>query len=70
MKLFLASVMGKFSEKTLNSPSFFLLSGLVSSWKKSLKDCNWISRKSGYSNGFLMDAKFILSVVVAKVYKF
>ena len=28
--------------------------------KKSLKDFNWTSRKSGHSNGLLVDAKLIL----------
>ena len=43
----LIQIIGKFSEKTLNKPSFCLLSDVVSNWKKSLKDFNWISRKSG-----------------------
>ena len=35
------------AEKTLYKPSFFLFSGVVSSWKKSWNDLSCISRKSG-----------------------
>ena len=40
------------SLKTLKRPSLSLFSGGVSSWKKSLYDWSWTSRKSGYSTKF------------------
>ena len=42
---------GKFSENTLYKPSFLRSSGGVSNCKKSLKDFNCTSRKSGYGYG-------------------
>ena len=44
---------------TLNSPSLRRFSGVVSSWKKSLKDFSCTSKKSGYSRRVLEDANEI-----------
>ena len=56
----MAHEMGKFSLKTLKRPSLSLFSGGVSSWKKSLYDLSWTSKKSGYSTKFLSLEKSIL----------
>src|SRR5688572_30428346 len=60
MKMFRVSVIGKFSLNTLNNPSIFLLSGVVSNWKNSLKDWICTSNKSGASAKFLIFPKFTL----------
>src|ERR1700748_3422293 len=60
MKMFRVSVIGKFSLKTLNKPSIFRLSGVVSNWKNSLKDWICTSRRSGVSARCLIFPKLIL----------
>src|ERR1700723_322439 len=60
MKMFRVSVIGKFSLNTLNKPSILRLSGVVSSWKNSLKDWICTSRRSGVSARCLILPKLIL----------
>src|SRR5580658_4106820 len=60
MKMFRVSVIGKFSLNTLNKPSMLRLSGVVSSWKNSLKDWICTSRRSGVSARCLILPKLIL----------
>src|ERR1700744_2491974 len=60
MKIFRVSVIGKFSLNTLNKPSMFRLSGVVSNWKNSLKDWICTSRRSGVSARCLILPKLIL----------
>src|SRR5580693_1222075 len=60
MKMFRVSVIGKFSLNTLNKPSIFRLSGVVSNWKNSLKDWICTSRRSGVSARCLILPKLIL----------
>src|SRR5580698_4366807 len=60
MKMFCVSVIGKFSLNTLNKPSIFRLSGVVSNWKNSLKDWICTSRRSGVSARCLILPKLIL----------
>src|ERR1700689_2722794 len=60
MKMFRVSVIGKFSLNTLNKPSIFRLSGVVSNWKNSLKDWICTSRRSGVSARCLIFPKLIL----------
>src|SRR5437763_13627716 len=62
MKMFLVSVIGKFSLNTLNKPSIFRLSGVVSNWKNSLKDWICTSSRSGVSARCLIFPKLILGV--------
>src|ERR1041385_1297066 len=60
MKMFLVSVIGKFSLNTLNKPSILRLSGVVSNWKNSLNDWICTSSKSGASARFLILPKLTL----------
>ena len=60
MKIFRVSVIGKFSLNTLNKPSILRLSGVVSSWKNSLKDWICTSSRSGVSARCLILPKLIL----------
>lgn len=52
-----------FLQTLFKRPSFWRLSAGVSIWRKSLNECNWTSRKSGYSNTFSIDEKSILSLL-------
>src|SRR5258708_38164765 len=62
MQIFLVSVIGKFYLNTLNKPSILRLSGVVSSWKNSLKDWICTSSRSGVSARCLIFPKFTLGV--------